>query len=288
MKVFARLLALSGSVVFLSSATPSIVAQAGALSSVAGVWQGTATVAGGKQVPVSLRVSGSGDALQLVLLNGPADRPDETPASTVSFDGTHLVASYDYFARKLEVTLADGTLTGTYGPAVPSAHGAAATPIALTRVAKLVDPESRKLRKIMESQVAEPKEQAYDKIAQAKFAIEGTDTYPDATFTLRLSYGKVAGYELGTTRVAPFTTFYGLYDRALGHAVGQRVFGPLGLAGLRGPTNSPGILALVGICPRPAPAISLPLRSFKLPSFIIGECLHAAIWSSGLKMHDLL
>jgi len=140
MKVFARLLALSVSVVFLSSATPSIVAQAGALSSVAGVWQGTATVAGGKQVPVSLRVSGSGDALQLVLLNGPADRPDETPASSVSFDGTHLVASYDYFARKLEVTLADGTLTGTYGPAVPSAHGAAATPIALTRVAKLVDP----------------------------------------------------------------------------------------------------------------------------------------------------
>jgi hypothetical protein len=32
-----------------------------------------------------------------------------------------------------------------------------------------------------------------------------------------MSYGKVAGYESGTTLVAPFTTFYGLYDRALGH-----------------------------------------------------------------------
>ncbi len=55
------------------------------------------------------------------------------------------------------------------------------------------------------------------KIAKARFAVYGKSTYPDATFTLRLSYGKVAAYELGTTIVAPFTTFYGLYDRAIGH-----------------------------------------------------------------------
>jgi hypothetical protein len=56
-----------------------------------------------------------------------------------------------------------------------------------------------------------------NRIAKARFAAYGKSTYPDATFTLRLSYGKVAGYELGTTQVAPFTTFYGLYDRAIGH-----------------------------------------------------------------------
>ena len=56
-----------------------------------------------------------------------------------------------------------------------------------------------------------------NRIAKARFAAYGKSTYPDATFTLRLSYGKVAGYESGTTLVAPFTTFYGLYDRALGH-----------------------------------------------------------------------
>ena len=57
-----------------------------------------------------------------------------------------------------------------------------------------------------------------NRIAKARFAVLGKSTYPDATFTLRMSYGKVAGYELGTTFVAPFTTFHGLYDRAIGHS----------------------------------------------------------------------
>ena len=39
----------------------------------------------------------------------------------------------------------------------------------------------------------EIKRQAYAEIAKARFAIEGTSNYPDATFTLRLSYGKVRG-----------------------------------------------------------------------------------------------
>jgi hypothetical protein len=55
-----------------------------------------------------------------------------------------------------------------------------------------------------------------NRIAKARFSIWGKAMYPDATFTLRLSYGKVAGYELGTTFVAPFTTFHGLFDRANG------------------------------------------------------------------------
>jgi len=71
-----------------------------------------------------------------------------------------------------------------------------------------------KLRKVLENQVVEPKEQAYDKIAKAKFAVEGTGNYPDATFTLRLAYGAVKGYLENGKRIAPFTTLGGLYDRS--------------------------------------------------------------------------
>src|SRR5581483_8894031 len=56
------------------------------------------------------------------------------------------------------------------------------------------------------------------RIAQARFAVFGKSTYPDATFTLRLSYGKVAGYEQGTTKVPYQTTFYGLLDRSASFA----------------------------------------------------------------------
>jgi hypothetical protein len=51
-------------------------------------------------------------------------------------------------------------------------------------------------------------------IARARFALDGRSTYPDATGTLRLSYGRVAGYEQLSTLVPWKTTFHGLYDRA--------------------------------------------------------------------------
>ncbi|MCE1228793.1 MAG: S46 family peptidase [Firmicutes bacterium] len=52
------------------------------------------------------------------------------------------------------------------------------------------------------------------RIAKARFAVYGTSTYPDATGTLRLSYGKVETYPANGTLMQPFTTFAGLYDRA--------------------------------------------------------------------------
>ena len=55
-------------------------------------------------------------------------------------------------------------------------------------------------------------------IAQAKFALEGTADYPDATFSLRLSYGTVKGYAQDGKTVAPFTDFAGAYARATGNA----------------------------------------------------------------------
>jgi hypothetical protein len=53
-------------------------------------------------------------------------------------------------------------------------------------------------------------------IAKARFALEGKGTYPDATFTLRLSYGAVAGYQENGRTVAPTTNFAGAYAHATG------------------------------------------------------------------------
>src|SRR5262249_7316147 len=87
----------------------------------------------------------------------------------------------------------------------------------LIAVAKTIDAEARRLRKILEHDVVEVKQQAYAQIAKAKFAVEGTNTYPDATFTLRLAYGLVKGYEENGKRIPYETTFAGLYRRAKEH-----------------------------------------------------------------------
>jgi hypothetical protein len=90
----------------------------------------------------------------------------------------------------------------------------AASKDSLIELAKIVDEESRAVRKIMENKVEEPKRQAYDKIARAKFAVEGTSTYPDATFTLRLAFGTVKGYEEAGKQIPFETTMAGLYERS--------------------------------------------------------------------------
>ena len=55
---------------------------------------------------------------------------------------------------------------------------------------------------------------AGEKLGKARFLVYGKGAYPDATFTLRLSYGTVDGYPYNGTVAPPFTTYYGLYDRA--------------------------------------------------------------------------
>ncbi len=57
---------------------------------------------------------------------------------------------------------------------------------------------------------------AHEAIAEARFAVQGRTTYPDATFTLRLSYGQVKGWKEGTREVPPFTTFAGAFERDTG------------------------------------------------------------------------
>jgi hypothetical protein len=83
-------------------------------------------------------------------------------------------------------------------------------------IARGVDGNARQAKKIFEMQ-EEIKQQAYGEIANARFATEETSNYPDATFTLRLSYGTVRGYEENGKRIPAFTNFAGLYERADQH-----------------------------------------------------------------------
>ena len=83
-------------------------------------------------------------------------------------------------------------------------------------LARLVDGPAREARKIYDAQ-EEIKKQAYSEIAKARFAIEGASSYPDATFTLRLSYGTVRGYEQDGNQIPAFTDFAGLYQRSAEH-----------------------------------------------------------------------
>jgi hypothetical protein len=81
-------------------------------------------------------------------------------------------------------------------------------------LARLIDPTARELRKRYENEVTGVERTSYSKIARARFETEGTKLYPDATFTLRLSYGAVKGYMENGKKVAPFTTLGGLYNRS--------------------------------------------------------------------------
>ncbi|HEY2481363.1 MAG TPA: S46 family peptidase [Caulobacteraceae bacterium] len=77
-----------------------------------------------------------------------------------------------------------------------------------------IDPLARASRQAFEDDVIGPEQRAAETIARARFALGGTDIYPDATFSLRLSWGRVAGWDDGAAKVEPFTTLAGLYARA--------------------------------------------------------------------------
>ncbi len=79
--------------------------------------------------------------------------------------------------------------------------------------ARLVDAEARAVRKVIETQ-DEIKQQAHAQLAKVRFAVEGTGSYPDATFTLRLAYGAVKGYEENGKPIPAHTTLAGLYERS--------------------------------------------------------------------------
>jgi hypothetical protein len=81
-------------------------------------------------------------------------------------------------------------------------------------LARKLDPMRREVTKWLEDNVLSVEERAGEQLGKARFAAFGKSTYPDATFTLRLSYGQVKGYPMNGTIAPPKTTMYGLYDRS--------------------------------------------------------------------------
>jgi len=143
-----------------------------------------------------MEMNGADDPLVREILAGRS--PRQAAAELVAGTGLRDVAT-----RK---KVADGGL-----------QAVAESPDAMIRLARLVDGPARAVRKTYEEQVEEPMRQAYAKIANARFALRGTDVYPDATFTLRLAFGTVRGYrELGQ-ELPPWTTLGGAYRHAEAH-----------------------------------------------------------------------
>ncbi|QDT13199.1 S46 family peptidase [Planctomycetes bacterium K23_9] len=92
----------------------------------------------------------------------------------------------------------------------------------LIGLAKILQEEYRRIREVNE-QLQERERQAYAKITRAVNAVEGAGGYPDATFTLRLAFGVVKGYEEDGKTISPTTNFAGAYDHASSHK-GQKDF----------------------------------------------------------------
>lgn len=97
------------------------------------------------------------------------------------------------------------------------AEAVAASTDPMIALARLVDAPARAVRKRYEETVMSVERNAYSRIAQAIFAVEGQRAYPDATSTLRLSFGVVKGYPDAGGQVQPFTTVSGLFTRAETH-----------------------------------------------------------------------
>jgi hypothetical protein len=84
-------------------------------------------------------------------------------------------------------------------------------------LARSIDPDSRAIRKIYDDQIDAVERQAGAKIAEARFSEAGFSNPPDATFTLRLAYGAVKGYEENGNQTPYFTTFAGAFQHAADH-----------------------------------------------------------------------
>jgi len=86
----------------------------------------------------------------------------------------------------------------------------------MVKLAVALDADARAARKAYEDQVEAVERRNLEAIARARFALLGDSVYPDATFSLRLSFGKVQGWDELGTPVAPFTTLEGAYRRHTG------------------------------------------------------------------------
>lgn len=84
----------------------------------------------------------------------------------------------------------------------------------MIQLARSIDREAREANRRYNTEVQAVERASYAKIARALFETEGERIYPDATFTLRLSFGAVKGYTEDGKKIPAFTTLGGLYERA--------------------------------------------------------------------------
>ncbi|MFN0103762.1 MAG: S46 family peptidase [Bryobacteraceae bacterium] len=97
------------------------------------------------------------------------------------------------------------------------AYGVASSTDTMIRLVRLVDAEGRDLHKRFQDKVEAVQASSASRIARARFAVYGANEYPDATFTLRLTYAAVKGYTNAEGKKIPWATdFAGLYQRANG------------------------------------------------------------------------
>jgi hypothetical protein len=136
---------------------------------------------------------GKNDAFVQAILQGGAVEP----TVNALIDGTKLG---DPAFRKSLLDGGEAAVAASTDPMIVTAR----------RVDPLVRETNRRIRDTFGSVLTKEGE----KLGEARFQVYGKDAYPDATFTLRLSYGTVTGYPYNGTTAPPFTTFYGLYDRA--------------------------------------------------------------------------
>ncbi len=87
----------------------------------------------------------------------------------------------------------------------------------MIKLALAVDAHVRAEQKASE-ELGESEKQAYAQIAEALFATKGTSTYPDATFSLRLAFGPVSGYELNGEQIPAWTTMGDVFNHMDNHS----------------------------------------------------------------------
>ena len=153
----------------------------------------------------SLEIAKMTGSLEYAVRHLPAN--DEWLATTLNGQQPAVVAKNLVSGTKLaDPAVRKGLLDGGQ-----SAIAASTDPMIV--LARKLDPIVRADRKQWDA-IDGVTERAGEKLGEARFAVYGKSSYPDATFTLRLTYGVAKGYPMNGT-IAPFeTTYYGLYDRS--------------------------------------------------------------------------
>jgi Peptidase S46 len=144
---------------------------------------------------LDLAEAGANDPFVKAVLNG--QTPKQVAAALVT--GTRLA---DPAERKKLIDGGEAAVAASTDPMIA--------------LARKLDPMRRELIRWNEQNVDSVEQKAGEQLGKARFAAYGKSMYPDATFTLRLTYGQVKGYPMNGTQAPPKTTMYGLYDRAAG------------------------------------------------------------------------